>query len=181
MLPLYFSDLNFELEKLYSNFERELESFVPSSLSLILRVLWLPQVAACTLILESPSSKWRDHPTIPPSSWAFSSPSFLLFLCSRLTLLFLHFQFGNSISFEFCFGYLISAVHLCFFFNSNCCFWFNLTIHGTSDGILMELFLDVVKMVRKLWIEMGKIVLGVVVILKVHDEYGRREVRPALG
>ena len=49
-----------------------------------------------------------------------------------------------------------------------------------TDGILMELFLDVVKMVRKLWIEMGKILLGVVVILKVHDEYGRREVRPAL-
>ena len=50
-----------------------------------------------------------------------------------------------------------------------------------NDGILMELFLDVVKMVRKLWIEMGKILLGVVVILKVHDEYGRKEVRPALG
>ena len=29
-------------------------------------------------------------------------------------------------------------------------------------------------MVRKLWIEMGKILLGVVLILKVHDEYGRR-------
>jgi len=28
---------------------------------------------------------------------------------------------------------------------------------------------------------MCKILLGVVVILKVHDEYGRREVPPALG
>ena len=49
-----------------------------------------------------------------------------------------------------------------------------------NDDILMELFLDVVKMVRKLWIEMGKILLGVVVILKVHEVYGKREVRPAL-
>jgi len=49
-----------------------------------------------------------------------------------------------------------------------------------NDGILMELFLDVVKLVRNLWIEMGKILIGVVLILKVHDEYGRREVRPAL-
>jgi len=36
-------------------------------------------------------------------------------------------------------------------------------------------------MMRKLWIDMCKILLGVVVILKVHDEYGRREVRSALG
>jgi len=51
----------------------------------------------------------------------------------------------------------------------------------TTDGILMELFLDVfVNMVRKLWFEMGKVLLGVVVTLKVHEEYGRREVRPAL-
>jgi len=35
-------------------------------------------------------------------------------------------------------------------------------------------------MVRKLWIEMCKILLGVMVILKVHDVYGKREVRPAL-
>jgi len=48
------------------------------------------------------------------------------------------------------------------------------------DGILMELFLDVVKLVRKLWIEMGKILLGVVLILKVRDEFGRREVQSPL-
>jgi len=36
------------------------------------------------------------------------------------------------------------------------------------------------KMVRKLMYEMGKVLLGVVVTLKVHEEYGRREVRPAL-
>ena len=34
--------------------------------------------------------------------------------------------------------------------------------------------------VRKLWIEMCKIFLGAMVILKVHDVYGKREVRPAL-
>jgi len=49
------------------------------------------------------------------------------------------------------------------------------------DGILKELFLDVwLKMVRKLMYVMGKVLLGVVVTLKVHEEYGRREVRPAL-
>jgi len=37
------------------------------------------------------------------------------------------------------------------------------------------------KLTRKLWIEMCKILLGVMVILKVHDVYGRRKVRPALG
>jgi len=35
-------------------------------------------------------------------------------------------------------------------------------------------------MVQKLMDEMGKVLLGVVVTLKVHEEYGRREVRPAL-
>ena len=37
-----------------------------------------------------------------------------------------------------------------------------------------------VNMVRKLWFEMGKVLLGVVVTLKVHEEYGRRKVRPVL-
>ena len=84
--------------------------------SLILRVPWLPQVAACTLILESPSSKWHDHPTIPPSSWAFSSPSFLLFYVHVLPCCSCIFQFGNSSSFGLLRFFLNSAVHLWFFF-----------------------------------------------------------------
>jgi len=50
-----------------------------------------------------------------------------------------------------------------------------------NDGILMELFLDVgEKWCGSLWMQWGKVLLGVVVTLKVHEEYGRREVRPAL-
>ena len=49
-----------------------------------------------------------------------------------------------------------------------------------NDGILMELSLDVCEYGAEAMVKMGKILLGVVVILKVHDEYGRRKVRPAL-
>ena len=49
-----------------------------------------------------------------------------------------------------------------------------------NDGILMELFLDVCEYGAKAMVKMGKILLGVVVILKVHEVYGKREVRPAL-
>jgi len=35
-------------------------------------------------------------------------------------------------------------------------------------------------MVRKPMDKMGKVLLGVVVTFKVHEEYGRREVGPAL-
>ena len=48
-----------------------------------------------------------------------------------------------------------------------------------TDGKVMELFSESWSRVRKLWIEMCKILLGAMVILKVHDVYGKREVRPA--
>ena len=35
------------------------------------------------------------------------------------------------------------------------------------------------KMVLKLMVKVGKVLLGVVVTLKVHEVYGKREVRPA--
>jgi len=49
-----------------------------------------------------------------------------------------------------------------------------------NDGIFMELFLDVCEYGAEVMMKMGKILLGVVVILKVHEVYGKREVRPAL-
>jgi len=49
-----------------------------------------------------------------------------------------------------------------------------------TDGILMELFLDVDEYGAEAMVKMCKILLGVVVILKVHEVYGKREVRPAL-
>ena len=49
-----------------------------------------------------------------------------------------------------------------------------------NDGILMELFLDVCEYGVEAMVKVGKILLGVVVILKVHEMYGKREVRPAL-
>jgi len=48
------------------------------------------------------------------------------------------------------------------------------------DGILMELFLDVCEYGAEAMVKVGKILLGVMVILKVHEVYGKREVRPAL-
>jgi len=44
----------------------------------------------------------------------------------------------------------------------------------------MELFLDVCEYGAKAMVKMGKILIRVVVILKVHEVYGKREVRPAL-
>ena len=44
----------------------------------------------------------------------------------------------------------------------------------------MELFLDVWEYGAEAMVKVGKILLGVVVILKVHEMYGKREVRPAL-
>ena len=44
----------------------------------------------------------------------------------------------------------------------------------------MELFLDVCEYGAEAMVKMCKILLGVVVILKVHEVYGKREVRPAL-
>ena len=44
----------------------------------------------------------------------------------------------------------------------------------------MEFFLDVVKNGAKAMVKVGKILLGVMVILKVHEVYGKREVRLAL-
>ena len=44
----------------------------------------------------------------------------------------------------------------------------------------MELFLDVCEYDAKAMVKVGKILLGVVVVLKVHEMYGNREVRPAL-
>ena len=38
-----------------------------------------------------------------------------------------------------------------------------------GDGILMELFLDVCEYGAEAMVKMGKILLGVVVILKVHE------------
>ena len=35
------------------------------------------------------------------------------------------------------------------------------------------------ELVRKLMVKVGKVLLGVVVTLKVHEVYGKREVRPA--
>ena len=49
-----------------------------------------------------------------------------------------------------------------------------------NDGILKELFLDVCEYGAEAMMKVGKILLGVVVILKVHEVYGKREVRPAL-
>ena len=37
-----------------------------------------------------------------------------------------------------------------------------------------------VNMVRKLMVKVGKVLLGVVVTLKVHEVYGKRKVRPTL-
>jgi len=44
----------------------------------------------------------------------------------------------------------------------------------------MELFLDVCEYGAEAMVKMGKILLGVVVILKVHEVYGKREVQPTL-
>ena len=49
-----------------------------------------------------------------------------------------------------------------------------------NDGILMELLLDVWEYGVEAMVKVGKILLGVVVILKVHEMYGKREVLPAL-
>ena len=49
-----------------------------------------------------------------------------------------------------------------------------------NDSILMELFLDVCEYGAEAMVKMGKMLLGVVVILKVHEVYGKRKVRPAL-
>jgi len=52
---------------------------------------------------------------------------------------------------------------------------------ATNDGKFMELFSELCeKWVRKLWMVMCKILLGAMVILKVHDVYGNREVQPVL-
>jgi len=101
---------------------------VPSPLSLILRVLGYLKWRHNTLILESSSSKWRDHPTNPSifMSFLFSflpSPSFLLLLCSCHSLCSLHFQFGILVSFAVLLRFLFTfVVPLCFFFISSCCF-----------------------------------------------------------
>ena len=49
-----------------------------------------------------------------------------------------------------------------------------------NDGILMELFLDVCEYGAEAMVKVGKVLLGVVVTLKVHEMYGKREVRLAL-
>jgi len=49
-----------------------------------------------------------------------------------------------------------------------------------SDGILMELFLDICEYGAEAMVKVGKVLLGVVVTLKVHEVYEKREVRPAL-
>jgi len=44
----------------------------------------------------------------------------------------------------------------------------------------MKLFLDVCEYGAEAMVKVGKVLLGIVVTLKVYEEYGRREVRPAL-
>ena len=49
-----------------------------------------------------------------------------------------------------------------------------------NDGILKELFLDVCEYGAEAMVKVGKVLLGVVVTLKVHEVFGKREVRPSL-
>ena len=96
---------------------------MPSSLSLILSVLGYLKWRHRTLILESSSSKWRDHPTNPSIFMSFlfsflSSPFYVHVLACFLCI----FSFGILVSLAFCFGHFTFVVPLCFFFISSCCF-----------------------------------------------------------
>ena len=96
MLPLYFSDLEFWIRETLLNLRENW------------RALCLPHLVLSWVFLVTSSggiahSSWSiHHPSgmiiqpSHPSSWAFSSPSFLLLLCWCLSLFSLLFQFRYS-------------------------------------------------------------------------------------